>query len=181
MPDINKIIEKLMDFYGVSSNNALADKLNMRASSISSWKNKNSINAVKKKCRELNIYKDIFESEEILNKHNIKKAEVNRALGSVFKRRSLSYLYYLLKRHNIKNSTEFFSFHSEKDEENKFKAFISNIFMDLNATVSYSLYRAECMEYVDLYLSIDELDFMFENKEIFISSVYKIMEHKIEK
>jgi len=58
--NVNILIEKLMDFYAVSSNNELADKLNMQPSSISSWKTKNSISAIKKKCRELGIYKDIF-------------------------------------------------------------------------------------------------------------------------
>ncbi len=35
------------------------------------------------------------------------------------------------------------------------------------------------MELTDLYLSVDEIDFIFENKEVFISSIYKIMEHKL--
>ena len=54
------LIEILMDYYNVSSNNELAIKLNMQPSSISSWKNKNSVNAIKKKCRELGIHKEIF-------------------------------------------------------------------------------------------------------------------------
>lgn len=58
--NVNDAIERLMDFYGVASNYELADKLKMQPSSISSWKTKNSISAVKKKCRELGIYKDIF-------------------------------------------------------------------------------------------------------------------------
>jgi hypothetical protein len=58
--NVNDAIERLMDFYGVASNFELADKLKMQPSSISSWKTKNSISAVKKKCRELGIYKDIF-------------------------------------------------------------------------------------------------------------------------
>ncbi len=56
----NDLIEMLMDYYNVSSNNELAEKLNMQPSSISSWKNKNSVTAIKKKCRELGIYKEIF-------------------------------------------------------------------------------------------------------------------------
>ena len=56
----NDLIEMLMDYYNVSSYNELAEKLNMQPSSISSWKNKNSVKAIKKKCRELGIYKDIF-------------------------------------------------------------------------------------------------------------------------
>ncbi|MCF6245070.1 MAG: helix-turn-helix domain containing protein [Sulfurovum sp.] len=56
----NDLIEILMDYYNVSSNNELAIKLNMQPSSVSSWKNRNSVNAIKRKCRELGIYKEIF-------------------------------------------------------------------------------------------------------------------------
>jgi len=58
--DVGYLIDKLMDFFGVSSNYQLAEKLGMQPSSISSWKNKNSVTAIKKKCRELGIYNEIF-------------------------------------------------------------------------------------------------------------------------
>ncbi len=57
---VNYLIDKLMDYYSVSTNYQLAEKLGMKSSSISSWKNKKSINAIKKKCRELDIYNEIF-------------------------------------------------------------------------------------------------------------------------
>lgn len=53
-------IEKLLSFYNVSSLTDLADKLGIKQSSLSSWKTRNSISAIKKKCREIGIYQDIF-------------------------------------------------------------------------------------------------------------------------
>ena len=180
MSKIENIFEKLYNYYQVGNISELSKKINASPSTISNWKQRNSINAIKKKCRELNIYKEIFESEDLNSTQHIRKAEVNRALYSAFKRRSLSYLYYLLKKHNIKNSTEFFNFHAQKDEEDKFKSFISDFFSDLTANVvSFHLYREEFMEFTELYLNVDEIDFIFENKEVFISSIYKIMEHKL--
>ena len=35
-------------------------ELNIKQSSLSSWKSRNSINAIRNKCRELGIYNDIF-------------------------------------------------------------------------------------------------------------------------
>jgi len=55
-------LEKLYQFYNVSSVNDLALKINISRQTITNWKARNSINAIKKKCRELNIYNEIFEN-----------------------------------------------------------------------------------------------------------------------
>lgn len=54
------LIEKLLNYYNLKSLQELAEKLDIKQSSLSSWKSRNSINAIKKKCRELGIYNDIF-------------------------------------------------------------------------------------------------------------------------
>ncbi|MCT7586621.1 helix-turn-helix domain containing protein [Aliarcobacter butzleri] len=54
------LIEKLLNYYNLTSLQKLAEKLNIKQSSLSSWKSRNSINAIKKKCRELGIYDEIF-------------------------------------------------------------------------------------------------------------------------
>lgn len=56
----NFYIEKLLNFYSVSTISDLADSISIKQTSISSWKSRNSINAIKKKCRELGIYNEIF-------------------------------------------------------------------------------------------------------------------------
>ncbi len=54
------LIEKLLNYYNLTSLQELAEKLNIKQSSLSSWKSRNSINAIRNKCRELGIYNDIF-------------------------------------------------------------------------------------------------------------------------
>jgi len=60
MTEIEILIEKLYNYFNVSTINELARKIDVLPSTISNWKIRNSINAVKKKCRELGIYDEIF-------------------------------------------------------------------------------------------------------------------------
>lgn len=53
-------IEKLLNYYNVSTISELAQILDTKQTSISSWRFRNSVNAIKKKCRELGIYNEIF-------------------------------------------------------------------------------------------------------------------------
>jgi len=67
-------IRKLMIYYEVVTVNELAEKIDTPAGTISKWKQRNSINVIKKKCRELGIYEDIFDDiETIDNGENINK------------------------------------------------------------------------------------------------------------
>ena len=54
------LIYQLYSFYKVNSNLDLAVKMSTTPQTISNWKTRNSINAIKKKCRELGIYNEIF-------------------------------------------------------------------------------------------------------------------------
>ena len=54
------LIEKLLNFYKVSNVAQLSTKIKTSQKTISNWKIRNSINAIKKKCRELGIYNEIF-------------------------------------------------------------------------------------------------------------------------
>ena len=60
MNDVEIILEKLFDLYNVATVAQLSDKIGVSQKTISNWKIRNSISAVKKKCRELGIYNDIF-------------------------------------------------------------------------------------------------------------------------
>lgn len=55
-----QLLEKLFDFYNVSSAAELSDKIDTSQKTISNWKIRNAVNAIKKKCRELGIYNEIF-------------------------------------------------------------------------------------------------------------------------
>ena len=52
--------DKILDFYKVSTIKELALAIDTGASTISNWKQRNSITALKKKSRELGIYNEIF-------------------------------------------------------------------------------------------------------------------------
>ncbi len=54
------LIEKLLNFYNVSNVAELSNQINTSQKTISNWKIRNSVNAIKKKCRELGIYNEIF-------------------------------------------------------------------------------------------------------------------------
>ena len=49
-----------MSYYNVFSMHELSSKIGISQPAISKWKNNNSIMAIKKKCRELGIYDEIF-------------------------------------------------------------------------------------------------------------------------
>ena len=52
--------DKLLNFYNVNTLKDLSEVTNIPISTMSSIKQRNSITALKKKCRELGIYNEIF-------------------------------------------------------------------------------------------------------------------------
>ena len=63
MNNINQseiLIDKILDHYSVATYSELALKINTTQQTISSWKQRNSVNKIKKKCKELGIYNEIF-------------------------------------------------------------------------------------------------------------------------
>jgi len=62
MENVEDVIKKLCEYYQVSSITELASKMRVPQPTISNWKRRNSINSVKKRCRELDIYKIIFKN-----------------------------------------------------------------------------------------------------------------------
>lgn len=55
-----ELIGKLMEYYEVHTISELSKILDIGQPAISKWKINNSVNAIKKKCRELGIYDEIF-------------------------------------------------------------------------------------------------------------------------
>jgi len=64
------LIEKLLNFYKVSNVAELSTKINTSQKTISNWKIRNSVNAIKKKCRELDIYDEIFSNSHIVKQED---------------------------------------------------------------------------------------------------------------
>lgn len=72
------LIYKLYSFFDVKNNLDLANKLETTAQTISNWKSRNSVNAIKKKCRELGIYNEIF-GDLNPNINNFQNSNINKA------------------------------------------------------------------------------------------------------
>lgn len=77
--DINDIFERLFNYFQTSTIRELSEKINMSESTVSKWRQRESVNAIKKKCRELGIYNEIFGD---LNSNSIINiaSEVNQAI-----------------------------------------------------------------------------------------------------
>ena len=71
------IIERLLEFYKVSNVAELSHIINTSQKTISNWKIRNSINAIKKRCRELGIYTEIF-GDLNTNVNNIQNSNINK-------------------------------------------------------------------------------------------------------
>ena len=67
-----------MSYYNVFSMHELSSKIGISQPAISKWKNSNSILAIKKKCRELGIYNEIFGD---LNTQNIQNQIIDTQNG----------------------------------------------------------------------------------------------------
>ena len=70
MNESEKLLDKLLDYYNVSTIYQLSDKISIGQPAISKWKKNNSVNAIKRKCRELGIYNDIFGDSTQIIKSN---------------------------------------------------------------------------------------------------------------
>jgi preprotein translocase subunit SecD len=71
--NVEHILEKLFVYYNVVNAAELSEKINTSQKTISNWKVRNSIGAVKKKCRELGIYNEIFgDSNASINNQTIR-------------------------------------------------------------------------------------------------------------
>jgi len=73
---IDIILDELMSHYDVFRISDLADKMGVSQQTVSAWKSRNSINAIKKKCRELGIFNEIFHNFNIQSIQSIRASQV---------------------------------------------------------------------------------------------------------
>ena len=71
MENVENALERLYSFYNVANATELSKKINTSKKTISTWKIRNSINALKKKCKGIGIYKERFENFEIIENLNL--------------------------------------------------------------------------------------------------------------
>lgn len=67
------VIERLMEHFNVYKLNQLAQKMNIKYDSLSSWKNAATLYPLKNICRELNIYNEIFNNPIVVPELDDKK------------------------------------------------------------------------------------------------------------
>lgn len=77
------LIDKMLDYYSVVTYSELANNINTTQQTISSWKQRNSVSAIKKKCKELGIYNEIF-GDFNLNRNIQKIDQVSNGNNSQF-------------------------------------------------------------------------------------------------
>ena len=70
--------DKLLSFYNVNTLKDLSEVTNIPISTMSSIKQRNSITALKKKCRELGIYNEIF-GDLNTNINHFQNSNINKA------------------------------------------------------------------------------------------------------
>lgn len=78
--NINVVFDKLFDYYQINSLVELAHKLGVSQPALSQWKTRNAISAVKKRCRELGIYNEIF-GDLNSNINNLQNSEFNSSIA----------------------------------------------------------------------------------------------------
>lgn len=78
MNEIDEIFDKLFSFFDVSTITELAQKLEMSQPAVTNWQRRNSISAIKKRCRELGIYNEIF-GDLNSNINNFHNSNINKA------------------------------------------------------------------------------------------------------
>lgn len=74
--NIHDIFDRLFDFYKINSLVELSTKLGISQPALSQWKSRNSISAVKKKCRELDIYDKIFQEANTYTEENPQQEDI---------------------------------------------------------------------------------------------------------
>lgn len=111
MNTLNDILERLFQYYNVVGITELADKMGITQPTISKWKARDSISAVKKKCRELGIYSDIF--------GDLNNSQINNLQNSTFDGHSSG----------VDNSTN--KSNNSKDEFNECDEFTKSLFKQL--------------------------------------------------
>jgi hypothetical protein len=85
MENVEDILERLFSYYKVASVAELSEKIHTTQQTISNWKIRNSISAVKKKCRELGIYNEIFGDLNLSSNKSQKEDKTNIDLAKYFK------------------------------------------------------------------------------------------------
>ena len=74
---IDVIFDKLYEYFGVNLDIELAHKMGISQPAMSKWRTRGAISAVKKKCRELGIYSEIF-GDNAQNVSNHSKSSKDR-------------------------------------------------------------------------------------------------------
>jgi DNA-binding transcriptional ArsR family regulator len=183
MKTIEEIFERLFDYYNAANISELSRKIDTSPSTVSKWMQRNSISAIKKKCRELRIYKEIFEDEN--KKQNtlsstLHKEDVNVLLFAL-NIRSLLYVLYMLEKEEVKNSQHFYIWKESTNENEMFIKFVSSSFPQIkDENISFFGCTHETNRFLGLFVRDEKLDFVFQNRGVFKHSIIWMISQKLE-
>jgi len=76
------LIYNMYDYFNVDNNIDLASKISTTPQTISNWKSRNAVAAIKKKCKELKIYKDIFDDSATFIQTAVDGQQINQQTNS---------------------------------------------------------------------------------------------------
>lgn len=81
--NVNLILKKLLVFFDLDTISDLSEILKVSQPTISKWKNRNTIIPLKKKCKELGIYDDIFLADDKINEDSNELSKLHNMLGKL--------------------------------------------------------------------------------------------------
>lgn len=108
--------EKLFNFYNVSTIKELSEKIKIGASTISAWNQRKSITALKKACRELGIYNEIFKENEQEKEMRIQE-DILHSICNIFELAEKKDLIRALKNDLAKMYTKYFLYDKDSKDE----------------------------------------------------------------
>lgn len=181
MNNVIDILEKLFRHYKVRNVAELSEKIGITQATISNWKSRNSINAIKKKCRDLDIYNDIFSNSIENEKQQYNYFTTINSKLNLFNKPALIYLHFLIKRTDISNIMEYLNYEETKEQEKSYFSFIKDFQYDLkNDIFTISNDFKKLSQYFEYLLDSNEIDYLFKNKELFVKPIlFFIKEKKI--
>jgi len=83
MNEAELYIERLFLKFKASNMRELAEKINVSQKTISNWKIRDSVSAIKKKCRELDIYNEIFGDTAVAEQYTLGSDSVGKVTGGI--------------------------------------------------------------------------------------------------
>ena len=119
--EIDHIIDNLMSYFQVSTISQLSEAMGISQQTVSAWKSRNSITAIKKRCRELQIFDEIFHDFNIQSIQTVSGGQVAHSIHG--NQNSNNHEYELCKQIDKVSLTLMLDMYLKAKESNRIKEF----------------------------------------------------------